>query len=157
MSIEVQKAFCSLLKDFNYHGIKIIIVGVWKEASRITSLASDLLDRCQHIDIGTWTEIELRDVINMGERALNINIARNIQELFIKCGVNNIGIFKSIVHEYCQICNIFETQKTNVLLQDMDKAKEALNKCYEEYFKPVSDRITNLARPKKAKKTSIMI
>lgn len=90
----------------------------------------------------------------MGERALNINIAQNIQELFIKCGVNNIGILKSIVHEYCQICNIFETQKTNVLLKDMDKAKEALNKCYEEYFKPVSDRITNLARPKKAKKTS---
>lgn len=63
-----------VIKDFNYHEIKIIIVGVWKEASRITSLASDLLDRCQHIDIGTWTETELRDVINMGERALNIAI-----------------------------------------------------------------------------------
>lgn len=58
----IQQQFCSLLKEFNYQGIKIIIVGVWKDASRITALAPDLLNRCAHIDVGTWSVEELETV-----------------------------------------------------------------------------------------------
>lgn len=90
----VQQQFCSLLKEFNYQGIRIIIVGVWKDASRITARAPDLLNRCAHIDIGTWSNNELREVSSKEAKALNIDIAPEANELFIRCAANNVGIFK---------------------------------------------------------------
>lgn len=63
LSPKTQQEFCSLLKEFNYQGIRIIIIGVWKDASRITALAPDLVNRCGHVDMGSWSESELKKVI----------------------------------------------------------------------------------------------
>lgn len=37
---EVQRQFCSMLKEFNYENIKVIIIGVWKEASKNNFISS---------------------------------------------------------------------------------------------------------------------
>lgn len=91
LSTTVQKEFCSQLKEFNYHGIKVIIVGVWKESSRITAMAPDLVNRCEHIDIGFWREDELNKVVEKGEKALNIKIIDEDRHMFNSCCANNIG------------------------------------------------------------------
>ena len=139
-------------KEFNYWGIKIIIVGVWKDAAKITALAPDLQNGCQHIDIGSWTESELDSVLNKGERALNVSVDEEAKELFKKCAANNIGIFKDFLQKYCQEFEVYETLEQHRLLKDdfiMNKAAETV---ISEAYTPLRDRIINLALPQRKKR-----
>ena len=150
----VQQQFCALLKEFNYQGIKIIIVGVWKDASRITALAPDLVNRCAHIDIGSWKKSELDEVIHKGEIALNIEIDEDAIRLFEDCSANNIGIFKDFVQKYCQRFDIDKTQNTKRLLADAESAQLVAQEVVGEAYLPLHDRLVNLAMPQREKRDS---
>lgn len=154
LSPRVQQQFCSLLKEFNYNNIRIIIVGVWKGSARITSMAPDLINRCEHIDIGSWEEDELRDVAAKGEKALNIIIDEDVKDRFIKCCAKNIGIFKSFMMKYCQCYGIVGTQERKRSLSNVDMLDKALKDVINEAFEPLTDRIRNLALPQREKKNS---
>ena len=149
-----QKAFCSLLKEFNYHAIKVIIVGVWKDASRITAMAPDLVNRCEHIDIGSWKPEELDLVTQNGERALNVSVGKDAQSRFKECCANNIGIFKTFLLKYVQSYGIYETQRQKVLLDDQEKLNYVMDDAIQEVYAPLSDRIKNLALPQRHRKDS---
>lgn len=154
LSPTVQQQFCSLLKEFNYQNIKIIIVGVWKDASRITAMAPDLLNRCAHIDIGTWTNDELADVSSRGVRALNIDIDPEANELFIRCAANNVGIYKDFLQKYCQEFGVYETQTVKKCLHGSGSVKKVAEEVISEAFTPLHDRIVNLAMPQRDRKES---
>ena len=150
----VQQEFCSLLKEFNYREIKVIIVGVWKDASRITAMAPDLINRCGHIDIGTWSDRELMQVAQKGEKALNIKIEPQIVKKFINCSANNIGIFKDFMQKYCQKLGIMQTETHERSVDDFSLADQAAKEVVEEAYAPLHDRIINLARPQRKRKES---
>ena len=145
----MQQQFCSLLKEFNYQGIKIIIVGVWKDASRITAMAPDLLNRCAHIDIGTWSDDELREVSSKGVKALNIDIDPEANELFICCAANNVGIYKDFLQKFCQEFDVLETQPEKRSLYSSDSAKKVSDEVISEAFTPLHDRLINFAMPQR--------
>lgn len=150
----VQKDFCSLLKEFNYHGIKIIIVGVWKEASRITAMAPDLVNRCEHVDIGSWTEEELDQVISRGERALNIVLDDKSKQIFKRCCANNIGIFKTFLLKLVQAYGIDKTVYSKQFLNNPEITATVMKAAIAEVYAPLQDRIKNLALPQRNKKDS---
>lgn len=154
LSPEVQQQFCSLLKEFNYQNIKVIIVGVWKDSSKITALAPDLVNRCEHIDIGSWKEEELTKVVSLGEAALNIRIDEEAKQLFLRCCANNIGIFKSFLLKYCQNFEVFETDKKRKNLSGSIELNEVTQNVINEALAPLRDRILNLALPQREKKKS---
>ncbi len=151
---KVQKEFCTLLKEFNYQNIKVIIVGVWKDASRITALAPDLVNRCSHIDIGSWNEDELIDVLGKGEKALNVSFDDASKRLFIDCCAKNIGIFKDMIQKCCQLHRVYETVPRHMHLGDEQKTNYAISQIMDEAYTPLHDRIVNLAMPQRAKKDS---
>lgn len=138
----VQQQFFSFLKEFNYHAIKIIIVGVWKDASRITALAPDLVNRCAHIDIGSWSTEELDEVVKRGSVALNIDIDADAKNLFKRCSANNIGIFKDFIQKYCQKFEVYKTQKPKNILQ-MNPLRNGLQK--KSYLKHIIPSMTALS------------
>lgn len=150
----VQQQFCSLLKEFNYQGIKIIIVGVWKDASRITALAPDLLNRCAHIDVGTWSAEELETVCSRGAQALNIEIDSEAKEMFIRCAANNIGIFKDFLQKYCQEFSVYQTQVSKKILSSQSSTIKVAEEVIAEAYTPLHDRIVNLAMPQRDRKDS---
>lgn len=154
LSPTVQQQFCSLLKEFNYQGIKIIIVGVWKDASRITALAPDLLNRCAHIDIGTWSDTELNLVAERGEKALNIEIDSVAKSMFISCAAHNIGVFKDFLQKYCQDFSVYGTQSVKKLLVREGSASKVADEVISEAYSPLHDRVVNLAMPQRERKES---
>lgn len=154
LSPSVQQQFCSLLKEFNYQGIKVIIVGVWKDASRITALAPDLLNRCEHIDIGTWSVGELEEVASRGSQALNIEIDSEAKNIFIRCAARNIGIFKDFLQKYCQEFGVYQTQTVKRILCDASITSKVTDDVINEAYTPLHDRIINLAMPQRDRKES---
>lgn len=150
----VQQQFCTLLKEFNYQGIKIIIVGVWKDSARITAMAPDLVNRCAHIDIGSWTDTELATVVEKGAHALNVDIDSDAQTLFTRCSAHNIGVFKDFLQKYCQDFSVYHTQDTRKSLTKRGAAEKVAGEVISEAFTPLHDRIVNLARPQRDRKES---
>lgn len=154
LSPRVQQVFCSLLKEFNYRNVKIIIVGVWKESSKITALAPDLVNRCAHIDIGSWTDDELQKVADLGLSALNIAVDDECIGLFKRCCASNIGIFKDFLQKYCLSNDIYKTQERVRSLNDFQIAVNAAELVVREAYSPLHDRIKNLATPQRVRKES---
>lgn len=154
LSPQVQQDFCSLLKEFNYRNIHIIIVGVWKESSKITAMAPDLINRCAHIDIGSWSSQELTEVLQLGKRALNIEITDEVVEMFKRCCASNIGIFKDYLQKFCQNNDVLETKTSRVILDDLDVAVNSANLVVKEAFSPLRDRLKNLATPQRTRRDS---
>lgn len=150
----VQQQFCSLLKEFNYQGIKVIIVGVWKESSKITALAPDLVNRCEHIDIGSWSSEELNCILAKGEEALNIRMDHQASDLFKRCCASNIGIFKDFLLKFCQGFGIEKTQQALRVLSDPDITQKTAEMVIQEAYAPLHDRIKNLATARRDQKNS---
>lgn len=150
----IQLQFCALLKEFNYQGIKVIIVGVWKDASRITALAPDLVNRCAHIDIGSWSKNELDEIVRRGSAALNIEIDTTAIEIFKRCSADNIGIFKDFLQKYCQYFEVFETLPSKKVLSDSRSTMDVTYEIISEAYNPLHDRIINLAMPQRERKGS---
>jgi hypothetical protein len=149
LNIETQKAFAGSLREFLYHKIRVIIVGVWKETTKLSSYASDLTNRCEYIDIGNWNSNELKEIVKKGDKALKIHTDEKVVDLFINNSGYNVGIFKSLLKNFYKECKIFETQSQQRNLSDIGKANRAIDKCYDEVISPVLERIDNLATSKK--------
>lgn len=152
---KVQKQFCSLLKEFNYHNIKVIIVGVWKEAARITAMAPDLVNRCEHIDIGSWSSEELDLVVKEGEKALNVHIEDAEKNEIERCCANNIGIFKTFLLNLVQEYGVYTTNTdSTIMINNKQTLKKVMEKVINEMYAPLVDRVKNLALPQRNKQKS---
>ena len=154
LDTKTQQEFCSLLKEFNYQGIRIVIIGVWKDASRITALASDLVNRCGHVDMGSWGEAELKKVVELGNQALKIKIDACAINLFVKCCAQNIGIFKDMLQKFCQKSGIYQTAEIRTILDDERKIQKTMEEIIHEALVPVHDRLINLAKPQRERRDS---
>lgn len=157
LSSNVQQEFCALLKELNYHEIKIIIVGVWKHASKITALATDLGTRCAHIDMGLWKEEEIGEVLSLGEKALNIEIDPSVKSGIISSFFSNIGIFKAFMQTYCSSCDVICTATGDFPQNVANDYKPIIEEMCKEAFEPLRDRIVNLASPQKKKSPALLI
>ncbi|MGG3467349.1 hypothetical protein ABES02_07495 [Neobacillus pocheonensis] len=146
----VQKTFASSLREFLYHEIRVIIVGVWKETTKLTSLVSDLSNRVESIDIGDWNVGELKEIVNEGDKALKVKTDEVVKELFIENSGRNVGIFKSLLKNYCKLCGVYSTQPDELYLNDIEKAKKAIDKSFDEVVYPAIDRVHKLASSRKS-------
>lgn len=146
----VQKTFASSLREFLYHEIRVIIVGVWKETTKLTSLVSDLSNRVESIDIGDWSVNELNEIVNKGDEALNVKTSEAVIDMFIENSGRNVGIFKSLLKNYCKMCGIYSTQFSEISLNDLEKAEKAIDKSFDEVVYPAIDRVHKLASSRKS-------
>ena len=74
----------------------IIVIGVWTQSNLLTYLNPDLTARIEEITI-SWSELELRQVIEKGSSALNIEIDSSIQDDIIKDSFGNVGILQKLL------------------------------------------------------------
>jgi hypothetical protein len=146
----VQKTFASSLREFLYHEIRVIIVGVWKETTKLTSLVSDLSNRVESIDIGDWNVGELRGIVNKGDKALNVLTDEAVKIMFIENSGRNVGIFKSLLKNYCKLCGVYAAQANELHLNDIEKAEKAIDKSFDEVVYPALDRVHKLASSRKS-------
>ena len=156
LKTEVQKSFAACLRNFLYHDIRVIIVGVWKETTKLVSYASDLSGHCSYFDIGNWSVPELTEIITKGDSALNVYTSADIRTLFIQSSGYNIGIFKTILNNFCKEYDVYQTVQSSIFtppkaLNDLGIAEKALNDSASELIAPVLERIHNLATSKKSK------
>ena len=110
---EAQKDFAVALKAFHEASrICFIVVGVWLEENRLVVFNGDLTGRLIAIDADRWTEVELRRVIDLGEKLLNVSFDTAFETELIKESYGSVYIVQEACRQACIRAGILHTQAT---------------------------------------------
>lgn len=113
---ETQQEFATHLKAFfDESKIRFLLIAIWIGKNRITSLG-DLTGRVVPVDADFWPDFELRQVIDRGEKALNVRFAPACKEAIVKAAEGSVYIVQSICYGICQLEEIFEKQTRSVTI-----------------------------------------
>ena len=113
LDVETQKDFSIALKAFHENsGICFVIVGVWPEKDKLTSLNGDLTGRVVSINTDTWTKEELAEVIKNGEFLLNVEFDRHFKTNLINMCNEGVQILQEACYRCCDIEEVRETLNT---------------------------------------------
>ena len=111
-----QQAFATHLKAFfDESDIRFLLIAVWIGKNRVTSLG-DLTGRVVPVDADFWPDHELRQVITLGEKALNVTFEPACKEQIVKVAEGSVYVVQSVCYGICQLENIFERQRKTVTI-----------------------------------------
>jgi hypothetical protein len=115
LSTETQKDFSVSLKAFHEESsFCFIIVGVWLEENRLTVYNGDLTGRVFPIDADRWTTGELREVIELGEKLLNITFSDDFKSELLSNCCGSVYIVQEACYKCCEKYNIYNTQSQSL-------------------------------------------
>jgi hypothetical protein len=107
---ETQQEFATHLKAFfDESSIRFLLIAIWIGRNRITSLG-DLAGRVIPVDADFWPDFDLREVIELGEKALNIRFTPTCKQGIIAAAGGSVFILQSLCYGICQLGEIFERQ-----------------------------------------------
>lgn len=129
---EVQRTLSFDLKTFHETGIRFIILGVWREANQLLVLNPDLQDRIAEIPVEPWEEDDFDEVIEVGQKCLNVAIPDRARSEFKKNAFGNVGMVQEFLKVYCQLNNVTERRATHLVLDSVEKIDQALAKKAED-------------------------
>jgi len=114
---ETQKDFAVALKAFHEDSkYCFVVVGVWRDQNRLVQQNGDLTGRVVSIDADRWTGEELAEVIDGGERLLNIKFDSGFRaDLLANC-FDSIFVVQESCRDACERSGIFKTQSKMVLV-----------------------------------------
>jgi hypothetical protein len=111
LPIETQKDFAVALKAFHEQSkLCFIIVGVWLEESRLSVYNGDLTGRVIGVNADEWRREELLEVIEYGEKLLNIKFDHNFQTTLLDNCFDAVYLVQEACHRACVVSDVFETQ-----------------------------------------------
>ncbi len=148
LSKETQATLAFHLKSlWDYH-CNVIIIGVWSQKNLLTHMNGDLTGRIEEISV-SWTNEELRQVLRMGSKALNVCIDPSIEDRIVSDSFGNVGILQSLmlrlVGDQAEIeeTQQFKTPITNHLYYEKAAKEYAfqLDGLYQQFAKRLSSGI----------------
>lgn len=155
---ETQRDFAFALKAFHEKSkICFIITGVWREENRLIAYNGDLTERVYSVDVDTWDEESLREVIHSGEVLLNVQFTDEFKGSLMACCFNSVHLVQEACRRSCRKAGVFSTGDTVVSLGTASDAealvKEVVNEQrgrYEGFLMNVADGFqqTDLEMPK---------
>ena len=120
LPFETQRDFSFTLKAFHENSrIAFIIVAVWKERNRLVLLNGDLTGRIIDIDADEWKEAELLNLIETGEKLLNIEFTDKFKADLIHLSFKSVYVVQEVCHRVCMANKIFSTQEKPVKIEEI--------------------------------------
>ncbi|MGK7292471.1 hypothetical protein ACSRCJ_23535 [Salmonella enterica] len=130
---EIQRAFSFDLRTFHDLKVRFIILGVWKEANRLTQFNGELQDRIGEIPVEPWLEDDFRKIAKKGESLLNIQFTPVIIETCISNSFGSVGVFQELLKGACIEGGILTTQDTTKHFIDVEAVNTAIAIKTNEY------------------------
>jgi hypothetical protein len=97
---ETRKERAFYLKSFFEQGIYIVIIGIWSEQNLLTYFNGDLSGRVEEIDL-SWENKDLFEVLEKGEKTLNITFCDNVKNELVNSSFNNVGLLQRLSERVC--------------------------------------------------------
>ncbi|MGC1149348.1 hypothetical protein WKH63_18450 [Pantoea agglomerans] len=123
---DVQRSFAFDLRTFHDLKVRFIILGIWKEANRLTQFNGELQDRIAEIPVEPWLENDFEQIAKKGENLLNIKFSSVIIHECIANSFGSVGVFQELLKGTCIESNIHGAQEKNEFVSDPEKLKKAI-------------------------------
>ena len=143
LDVEQRKKLAYDLKTlWDYHCF-VVIIGVWTQTNLLTFLNPDLTGRIEELTV-QWSDVDLKQVIDLGSSSLNIEIDQEIQRSLISDSFGNVGILQSLLLRLIEDqADIEETQHTKSYIVNPDFYNEAA-KAYAEQLDGVYQQFAQI-------------
>lgn len=119
------KEISSVLKAFADNKVKVIIVGIENRLSEIYDARNDIKGRIKAYNVSEFKNSDLKEIINKGEKCLNINISEAIKNFLVNESFHKAYVLQAL----CRIlCNLEDVQETLIIkkeISNLDNAKKA--------------------------------
>ncbi len=119
-----------------YPDLKMIFIGAVHTAHKVVEYDPELRNRVAEVPVPLMTEAELKEIIHLGEEALNIRIDRRITDRIVSVSNGLAAVTHQIALNFCHARDIECTQKEKAFL-DTSKWIPAL----ERYLESSSDTL----------------
>ena len=90
-----------VMKALGGYGLHILIAGIWPQDHLLTYYNGDLVGRVEDIHL-TWSDAELDAVLQVGSRALNIEMSSNLRRTLITDAAGNVGLLQQLAEATCR-------------------------------------------------------
>lgn len=108
---ETQRDFAVALKAFHEDSpYCFIVVGVWRDQNRLVQHNGDLTGRVVAIDADRWSPDELREVVEAGERLLNIEFSEEFKTELLDGCFRNVFVVQESCRLACEQAGVHATQ-----------------------------------------------
>ncbi len=110
LSDEVQQDFAVALKAFHESSnLTFIVVGVWLDENRLVEFNGDLTERVLSVNADAWSRSQLSEVIELGERLLNIEFEPVFRDGLIDGCFDSVSIIQTACHQVAEEAGIAAT------------------------------------------------
>ena len=130
---EYQRNFAYDLRSFQDLKVRFIILGVWKEANRLTQYNGELQDRIIEVPVEPWHENDFRRIAKKGSKLLNIKFGDKLLEKLIGNTFKSVGVFQEILKITCFESGLTKRQSEEAEVNDCKALKNAISQKTEEY------------------------
>lgn len=146
----IQQSLSFDLRTFQEFGIRFIILGVWREKNRLCQFNGDLLDRVSEVPVEPWEKNEFRQVIEKGEKILNIKFHEDIITGIIENAFDSIGVVQELLKTTCLKAGIVQQQKETIYINNCNLLSDAIEIKTNEYSSRHVKALESIAEGRKA-------
>ncbi|WP_417356112.1 hypothetical protein [Gallaecimonas pentaromativorans] len=130
---ELQRTFAYDLRTFQDLKVRFVILGVWKEANRLSQYNGELQDRIYEIPVEPWESSDFERIARKGEQLLNICFATMILQSCIDNAFSSVGVFQELLKTTCQESGVEVKQSNNKFIDIPESLNRAIKLKTEEY------------------------
>lgn len=111
LPIETQQNFSMVLKLFHEESdFCFIVIGVWREKNRLIYFNGDLASRVVAIDADEWRDEELNEVMQAGEKLLNIQFDEKFRADVVTNAQHAVYLIQECCLKACHESSVYSTQ-----------------------------------------------
>ncbi len=128
LKAETQRDFSIELKAFHENSqLCFIIVGVWIDENRLSVYNGDLAGRLIPVNADKWSNTELKEVVEKGEKLLNISFDDQFTSSLVEACLGNVYILQEACHRACEREGVTQTlPQKSIICRDQD-AREIIS------------------------------
>jgi hypothetical protein len=127
-----QREFAVALKAFHESSpLTFIVVGVWRDKNRLIQHNGDLSGRVISVDADLWSEPELREVVELGEKKLNITFDAGFKEGLLRGCYDSVAVLQESCYLACQISGVTATRDYAVFVDPDLSAPDVVRQVVE--------------------------
>lgn len=146
LKTETQRDFAIELKAFHENSnLCFIIVGVWLDENKLVIFNGDLTGRIISVNADSWSDLEMRQVIEKGAQLLNIGFAEEFIGATIEKSSENVYLVQEACYRACKENDISETQEEYKEIGTQEEAERFIQEIVREQSGRYNAFITNYA------------
>jgi hypothetical protein len=113
-----QRDFAVALKAFHESSkYSFVAVGVWRDQNRLVQQNGDLTGSVVAIDADRWATDELRQVVERGEKPLNITFSEGFKGALLEGCFSNVFVVQESCRLACERAGVYETQSSHRIVE----------------------------------------